>query len=167
MTSLFTLSVQLKEASELVNPDTRASYYAANYQFTVGKIVSTPSEDSLHVPLDDLNEEGMKVYNIIQEKINKEEWEDEVMEDTVIDMVRSGSWKRNIDHPLHEQIIQETENCEIAGEVGGSLCTWRNLGCTFTHEGESYVAPIIIMYTDDWVYTYPNALHKVKFRQEK
>jgi len=165
MSTLLEIKSQLKEVSELAKPDTLASYYAADYQFSVGKIVSTPDNYSFHVLVDDLSEEGMKVYSTIQEKIKNEEWEDEVMEDAVIEKVRSGMWTRNIHHPLHEQILQE--NDEIGSEISRCcICTWRNLICLFTHNESINFSPII-MYTNDWVYTYHCALYKVRFRHEE
>ena len=97
MTTLFELSVRLKEASELLKKDTLASYYAAEYQFTIGKIIPKDklSNDSSEITLDDLNEEGIKIYNTIQEKMQKGEWEKQVFKDASMEMTRSGEWKRD------------------------------------------------------------------------
>ncbi len=147
------------EAFGLLKKDTLASYYAAEYQFTIGKIVSNNHDyNSFHITLDDLNEEGMKVYDIIQEKIQKGEWEKEILKDNTIEEVRSGRWVRNEEHPAYDRVRKQQK--EYMKGMRGCICTWRNMKCNFSIDDEFYVTPIIIMYTDDWVYTRPGKLYK-------
>jgi hypothetical protein len=161
MTSILDIAYQVPEAIELVKKDTAASYYAANFQFTIGKIVSAhDNNSSLKITVDDLNDAGMKMYDSIQEKIAKGEWENEILENATIETKRSGRWSRNKDHPAHNKIMEQ--GCECGG-VGGIMCSWRNLSCYFTDgNDEGYTTPIIIMYTDDWVYTRTKKLYKIK-----
>jgi hypothetical protein len=151
------------DASDLLKKDTRASYYAADCQFTVGKIIldyeSRTERTSFDITLDDLNEEGVKVYNIIQEKIKNNEWETIILKDSSIETVRSGSWIRDVQHPAHNKAMEQPE-CVYPKSMNGCLCSWRNLDCKFTIDGKFYKTPIIIMYTDEWVYTRVGTLYK-------
>ncbi len=160
MTTLLTISCHAKEASDLVKEDTIASYYAANFQFTIGKIVSTHDSDSLNIMVDDLNEEGMVLYNSIQEKIAKGEWEKQILKDASISMERSGNWIRDKDHLAHNRAIEQ--GCEYDESMGACICSWRNLVCNFMDEDREYRTTIIVMYTDDWLCTYSGKIYKLQ-----
>jgi hypothetical protein len=162
MTTLLTLFSQVPEASELLKEDTLASYYTADFQYSIGRIVSEHDNDSQNIILEDLNEKGMKLYNHIQEKIQKDEWEDMILQDASIDTIRSGAWRRNKDHPAHSRAMEESDNY-----VGGYICSWRNISCFFTNDGDTYESPLIILYTDDWAYTYSGKLYRLQLSNKE
>ena len=143
--------------------DTLASYYAEKYQFTVGKIVSEHDHDSLNITLDDLNEEGMKIYNTIQEKIERGEWEKEILKDAYMETERSGSWNRDDQHLAHNRAIEQ--GGEYENKIGGIICSWRNMICIFTDGDKSYT-PIIVMYADDWLYDCAGKLYKLELNPD-
>lgn len=132
-------------------------FYAAFNQMCIGKIVEDPSYNgNLDIKIDDLNDAGMELYKNIMTKLENNEYTDVSL--VRFDIRRTSMWEIDKKHQHYETY---EPNCN--GVTKGAICTWRNkIAIVKDYDGDFIRTSMVILYSDDWIYTDSDTLYKLK-----